>query len=446
MKIDKIVEAVRSLPGIEELNLMQKYMVDHALDPATMLLAPTGSGKTLAFTMPILVAAGEPSAVPAQHPKCVAIAPARELVIQIAGVIRSVAPGFKTVALYGGHDMREEQRSLEAGADIVAATPGRFLDHLNRGSLEMRDPAILVLDEWDKILELGFADEVRRICRRLGHPARIVLTSATDAVELPGYLPARRQFVTADFRDDPAGGVQAPRLEVVRVESPAADKLDTLRDLLLCVGGGRSIVFVNHRESAERVYKALRKQSFHVALYHGGLDQRERELALDLLDNGTVTALVATDLGARGLDIAGVENVIHYHLPLSVEAWTHRNGRTARAGASGTVYAIVSDADNVPGFMEFDRPYFPKPTTDIPVSPKMASLYFDSGRKEKISRGDIAGFLIARGGLRADEVGKIVVKDHSAVAAVPAERLREVAVAVAPFKLKNKRVRITPLS
>lgn len=422
---------------------MQIYMAGHHDDPCTVLLAPTGSGKTLAFTIALLAAAGNPSATPSPVPGGVVMVPSRELAIQVAGVVRSVAREFKTVALYGGHAMDEEQRSLSAGADIVVATPGRLLDHINRGSLELRDPSVLVIDEWDKILELGFADEVRRICRRMGHPRRVVLTSATDAVDLPSYLPLPGRPVTADFRG--ASAVPQPPVATVRVDSPAKDKLDTLRDLLLCMDG-RSIVFVNHRESAERVYKALRREGFAAGLYHGGLDQRQRELALDLLDNGTTPVLVATDLGARGLDIADVANVIHYHIPPSAEAWTHRNGRTGRAGAAGTVYAIISEADSVPEFMSFDRAYSPKPKNEHPGPSATATLYFDAGRKEKISRGDIAGFLMARGSLSRDEVGKIVVKDHGAIAAVPAARLDEVLKSVAPYKLKNKKVRITPLS
>lgn len=443
MTIDKIKAAIKAIDGIEELNPMQVYMTEHHADACTVLLAPTGSGKTLAFTIALLAGAGTPSPVPSERPKCVVLVPSRELALQVAGVVRSAAREFKTVALYGGHAMDEEQRSLSAGADIVVATPGRLLDHINRGSVELHDPSVLVIDEWDKILELGFADEVRRICRRMGHPRRMVFTSATDAVDLPSYLPLPGKPVIADFRS--ASSDTPASVDTVRVDSPAKDKLDTLRDLLLCADG-RSIVFVNHRESAERVYNALRREGFAAGLYHGGLDQRQRELAVDLLDNGTTPVLVATDLGARGLDIAGVANVIHYHIPPSAEAWTHRNGRTGRAGAAGTVYAIISDADNVPEFMSFDRAYSPKPKSERPRRPDTATLYFDAGRKEKISRGDIAGFLMARGNLSRDEVGKIVVKDHGAIAAVPAAKLKEVLASVAPYKLKNKRVRITPLS
>lgn len=204
-------------------------------------------------------------------------------------------------------------------------------------------------------------------------------------------------------------------------------------------------MFVNHRESAERVYDALIKAGFPTGLYHGGLEQRERRQAVDLLDNGTTPILVSTDLASRGLDIEAVGSVIHYHLPVSSESWTHRNGRTARQDASGTVYVITSEGESIPEFMTFDRPYFPGRPSSDPIRSDMATLYFNAGKREKISRGDIAGYLINRGGLTAGEVGKISISDHSAIAAVPRDKAREVVKAVLPHKLKNTRVKVTRL-
>ena len=235
------------------------------------------------------------------------------------------------------------------------------------------------------------------------------------------------------------------------MDSPERDKLATLEELLRSLDNGRAIVFVNHRESAERVYEALKREGLPVGLYHGGLEQRERKLAVDLLNNGTTPILVSTDLGARGLDIDDVNYVIHYHLPPSPESWTHRNGRTARMGADGTVFSIISEGENIPEYVGWQRLYQPKSVSADPIRSDVATIYINAGKKEKISRGDIAGYLMKAGGLRPDQVGKIILDDHSAIVAVPRDVLDGEADApgllerLAPCKLKNTRVRLSLL-
>lgn len=430
-----ILERFRERHNIETLNPMQQLMA--ATDATRLiLLSPTGSGKTAAFAIRLLRALG-PSWGAVQ---AVVIAPSRELVLQIADVIRPVAAGLKTVAFYGGHNMADEVNSLKSMPDIIVATPGRLLDHITRGNLDVAAVGALVLDEYDKSLELGFHDEMRRIARRMKALKLIILTSATRLAELPDFLPMQGAE-TVDFTPT----AQRSRLQTVSVESPERDKLQTLLDLLRSLPNGRAIVFVNHRESAERVYNFLKRESFPVGLYHGGLEQRDRQLALDLFNNGTNPVLVSTDLGSRGLDIDDVNYVIHYHMPLSAESWTHRNGRTARMGADGTAYVITAEGENIPDYVVCDRPYAPRGEASDGIRSDVATLYFNAGKKEKISKGDIAGFLIQKGGLTKDEVGKIMVWDHSAIAAVPRAKIGKVVEAVAPYRLKNTKVRITPL-
>lgn len=430
-----ILERFRERHNIETLNPMQQLMA--ATDATRLiLLSPTGSGKTAAFAIRLLRALG-PSWGAVQ---AVVIAPSRELVLQIADVIRPVAAGLKTVAFYGGHNMADEVNSLKSMPDIIVATPGRLLDHITRGNLDVAAVGALVLDEYDKSLELGFHDEMRRIARRMKALKLIILTSATRLAELPDFLPMQGAE-TVDFTPT----AQRSRLQTVSVESPERDKLQTLLDLLRSLPNGRAIVFVNHRESAERVYNFLKRESFPVGLYHGGLEQRDRQLALDLFNNGTNPVLVSTDLGSRGLDIDDVNYVIHYHMPLSAESWTHRNGRTARMGADGTAYVITAEGENIPDYVVCNRPYAPRGEASDGIRSDVATLYFNAGKKEKISKGDIAGFLIQKGGLTKDEVGKIMVWDHSAIAAVPRAKIGKVVEAVAPYRLKNTKVRITPL-
>lgn len=434
-----ILNAISSRLGIKELNPMQRSMSGIGIKGTYILLAPTGSGKTIAFTIPMLRSLDEGG----EGVRAVVIAPSRELVIQTADVVRRVAAGLKTVAFYGGHPMQEEINSLSVVPDIVVATPGRLLDHLKRHTIDLSGVATIVLDEYDKALELGFADEMKRVCRKMSGARLVILTSATPLAELPPFLPKTAKVETIDF-----SGSSSPRekMQIVHVPSAVRDKIDTLTDLLKSLPNGRVIVFANHRESAERIYKAVRKAGLPVGLYHGGLDQMERENAVEMLNNGSTPILVSTDLGARGLDIAGLSAVVHYHLPTSAEAWTHRNGRTARQDASGEVYVITSDDETIPEYIEWDREYIPQGVSSDPIKATMATLYFNVGKKEKISRGDIVGFLIAKGGVDASQIGRIALRDHSALVAVPASDATRIVKAIAGEKIKNTRVKVTILS
>ena len=443
MKQKEIISNILSRTPVTELNPMQTRMAEIPTHGLFTLLAPTGSGKTLAFAIPLLK-----SLRPADGKiQAIVMAPSRELVLQIFEVIRPIATGLKTVAFYGGHSMQEEVNSLSVTPDIIVATPGRLLDHIKRGQIDVATTSTLVLDEYDKSLELGFADEMKRIFKRLTGLRLILLTSATPSLDLSVLAPINPKGLAPtviDFTEKTASPRQ--RMQVVRVESPSRDKLQTLIDLLHSLKNGRVIVFANHRESAERIHEALRREGFPAGLSHGGLDQNDRENAIQLLANGTTPILVSTDLGSRGLDIPDLSAVIHYHMPVSKEAWTHRNGRTARQDAQGQVYVIASEGDDTPFYISTDRDYAPTGNSTDPIRSDVATLYFNVGKKEKISRGDIVGFLIAKGGLTSDEIGIITLRDHSALVAVPRSKAKELIALLAPHKIKNTRARISLLS
>lgn len=434
MRSDDIIKRITEKTRITSLNEMQQAMAANK-SRHTVLLAPTGSGKTLAFAIPMLMDCRPSDG----HVQAIVIAPSRELVTQIAEVVRPIALPLKTVAFYGGHSMLDETRSLGAVPDIIIATPGRLLDHLNRSTIDLNSVKVLVLDEYDKSLELGFHDEMRRVCRRMGRLDKVILTSATPLAEMPDFLHLANP-VTIDFTDKfdkPSG-----RMEMVEVPSPTRDKLPSLIDLAATFDpASRSIVFVNHRESAQRVYDAMLSAGFPAGIYHGGLDQLQRELAVDMLNNGTTPILIATDLASRGLDIADVQSVVHYHLPPTPEAWTHRNGRTARQGATGTVYIITAEGENIPDYVDWQREYRPQEFSGHPHPSPVATIYFNGGKKEKISRGDIAGFLMQKGGLTSTEITSIIVRDHCAIAAVPSAKIDETLRAIAPHRIKGQRLR-----
>ncbi len=286
--------------GIDEINDMQKRAMAAASESKEIILvAPTGSGKTVAFTLPMLKWLNPPTG----RVQAIIIAPSRELVIQIAGVVRELASGFKVTALYGGHNVEDEVNTLSVTPDIIVATPGRLLDHLKRGNVDPTPTRILILDEYDKSLELGFEDDMRKIFNRLKNVSRIILTSATASTTLPAFIKLDNPL-EIDFSEN-AGSVR-DRMKIYRVDTEK-DKLESLLQLLKSISKEdipeRTIIFVNHRESAVRVAEFLKKHKVACALYHGELDQFQREDAISMFNNGSAPILIATDLAARGLDI-----------------------------------------------------------------------------------------------------------------------------------------------
>lgn len=443
MKQTEIVARIKA-SGIEQLNPIQEaVLASHAKD--LVLLAPTGSGKTLAFCLALLRALPDirhnesaPAAVMA-----VVLAPSRELAMQIHSVLRPIAtPDYRLRLLYGGSDFAAESASMAASVpNIIVATPGRLLDHLKRGTVDISTASALVVDEYDKTLELGFQDEVRRIAARLKRLTNTILTSATEIDALPSFIHADKAE-SINFVENAA---LAARLMAINVPSAQRDKIDSLAALLRSLNGQQAMVFVNHRESAERVVKLLAERNIECELYHGGLEQRQREIALAKFRAKAADILVSTDLAARGLDITGVDNVIHYHMPINEQVWKHRNGRTARAGATGTVYVITGPDENTPEYVSTDHDFYPDSDKAQKLAPRMTMLYITGGKREKLSRGDIAGFVMKQCGIKPDHVGLITVGLDYSLVAVVASEAHIVIETAHKARLKNKRVRITPV-
>lgn len=434
MREKEFLPLLESKLGISELNAMQKKMLERGSEKRDIiLLSPTGSGKTVAFILPVLKMLKEPTG----RVQVIVIAPSRELVIQIAGVFGSLAAGYKVTALYGGHKVEDEVNSLKVVPDIVVATPGRLLDHINRRNIDVVPVRILVLDEFDKTLELGFEDELKKIIGRLKNVSRNILTSATRADILPEFLKLENP-IEVSFLEENAR--LRRRMQVSRVNSDGKDKLSTLLALLKNLSEGKNpekgIIFVNHRESAERVADYLISKGVDCVLYHGALDQRQRETAVTVFNNGSRPILVATDLAARGLDIEGVKNIIHYHQALTPEAYTHRNGRTARVDAEGDIFILVGPDEDIREFAEIDREKHLDTSVEAPLKSGLTTIGINAGKKEKLSKGDIVGFLTKDCGLEGTEIGRINVFDHYSLVAVPEDRAQ-----IIIQKGKNSRIK-----
>ena len=439
MKEKEILQRVKERMGIDSLNDMQLAALNawKAGGGDLVLYSPTGTGKTLAFALCLLQALKPPM----QQLQAVVMAPSRELVIQTADILRSLAADYKVTPCYGGHAVADEKASLAVTPDIVVATPGRLLDHHKRGHIDLSGTRLLVLDEMDKALELGFEDEMRRLIKVMPRINRRIMASATVLDEVPEYVRLHNPFTLNVLEQT---DLPAERIKVWQVVSNDKDKLETLRQLLLSLDGGKTIVFANFRESVERIYQSLHKAGFSVGIYHGALDQQQRETAVAMLNNGSINILISTDLASRGLDIDTVEHIVHYHLPINEQTYIHRNGRTARVDALGNAYVITAPDEPLPEWIDVDEPFRLNPT-GRPARATMTTLYFQAGKKEKLSRGDIMGFIANNGGVEPSAIGRIDVRDHYSLAAVPRNQAQQVLTLLQQAKIKGKKVRISLL-
>lgn len=439
MKTEDILNAARERMGIDALNDMQAHALDSWKSGRgdMVLYSPTGTGKTLAFALCLLQAMKPPM----QQLQAVILAPSRELVLQTAQVLRQLATGYKVTPCYGGHAVSDEKASLSVVPDIIVATPGRLLDHHRRGHINLSGARLLVLDEMDKSLELGFEDEMRQLLKNMPRLNRRILASATVLEIIPDFVRLHNPFTLNVLEDS---SQPADRIMVLQVKAESKDKLDTLRDLLLTLDSGKAIVFANYRESAERIHKWISGKAIDAVLYHGAMDQQERECAVAMFNNGSANILVSTDLASRGLDIDKVEHIIHYHLPVSEQTYIHRNGRTARVAATGEAYVIVAPDEQLPAWISIDEPLILNPVACASRAP-MVTLYFQAGKKEKLSRGDIMGFIANNGGVEASEIGRIDVRDHYALAAIPRQQAQATLKRLQAAKIKGRKVRISLL-
>lgn len=443
MREKEFLPLVKSKLGIDELNDMQRAMLAAApqASQGLILLAPTGSGKTLAFALPLLKELNPP----AGRVQAIVLAPGRELALQIADILRKLAPAYRLVALYGGHNVTDEVNSLAVTPDIIVATPGRLLDHIRRRNIDVISCRIVVLDEFDKSLSLGFEQEMERIFSHLKNVSRIILTSATQAPSLPDFLPIK-QPVTLSYQ---SGEEELKERQPVHVVDVEKDKIEGLLRLLASLSKNehqpRTAIFVNHRESAERVDAWLRKHGAASVLYSGALDQTAREKALALFRAGSKPYLVTTDLGARGLDIDDVDNVIHYHLPPTPQDWTHRNGRTARAGKNGDVYVLRAPGEQLPDYMEpYEELTLPADaSTKLPAS-RLETLWIGAGKREKISKGDLLGWLTKECNILGAEIGRLEVSDHFSLATMTRAAAQKILARGKNQRIKGANRRITP--
>jgi len=423
--------------GIESLNEMQEVAQDAILnDNNVLLLSPTGSGKTLAFLLPILEML-QPEILSVQ---CLILVPSRELGLQIEQVWKKMGTDYKVNVCYGGHSIDTEIKNLSNPPAVLIGTPGRIADHIDRGTFRLDKIQTLILDEFDKSLQLGFHEQMSFIIGKLSKLNKRVLVSATSDIEIPKYTRVVNPTIL-DFI--PTVEDNESNLATKMVVSKEKDKLGSLFSLICSLKSQSAIVFCNHRDAAERISDTLCEKGIYVTYYHGGMDQEERERALIQFRNGSVSYLITTDLAARGLDIPEMKHVIHYHLPLKEDEFTHRNGRTARMQATGTAYVIVHESEKKMDYLDYGMEVLAVDKSNtLPKPPEFQTIYISGGKKNKLNKIDIVGFFSQKGNLEKGDLGLIEVKDFISFAAVKFNKVKDLLLAIKEEKMKGKKFKI----
>lgn len=424
--------------GITQLNLLQEECLKViSKEKEVVILSPTGSGKTLAFALPIL---SEINPNYTNKIQALILAPSRELAQQIEQVIKATRSGFKVNCFFGGHEMRFEKQSLTQPPHVLIGTPGRIADHFRRGTINGKSIEFLVIDEFDKSLEIGFKDDLSYIRTQLPNLKKKVLTSATAMNEIPDYiLDGKPKFIHNKVDSE-----QSEKRSIFLVEAPQAKEV-VLHKLLKALTNEPTLVFCNFKETVGEIERFLRKQGIELVSFHGGLEQKDREKNLVQFRNRSVNVLVTTDLAARGLDIPEIKHVIHLQLPVHEAEFIHRNGRTARMHKEGSVYVIK-------GKDFFHKDYLPKNMVSFDFNKKIetkteaniefVTLYISKGKKDKLRKLDIVGYAIQTGGLEKEDLGLIEVKDAFSYIAVNKEKADNLIKKAKQVKLKNIQVQI----
>lgn len=431
MNIIKILENLE----ISSLNQIQKSTLQAAQkESEIILLAPTGSGKTLGFLFPIL----NKLDTGIDGIQVLIVVPARELALQIEQVFKKMGTKIKVSICYGGHDKKIEINNFTEAPAVLIGTPGRIAYHIKNNNFDPLSIKTLVLDEFDKALELGFHEDVSFIIKEIENVSQKILTSATNISEMPEFAGLKKPKILDFLKTKEI----KPDLKLRKVMTTSEEKLDTLFKLICKIGNKRTLIFCNHRDAVDRISELLREKGIARENFHGGLEQDERERALLKFRNDSSRILITTDLAARGLDIPEVESIVHYQLPPQEDAFIHRNGRTARMNAKGFVYLIMTEDEHFPFIKNNTEIENLDGDYKIPERTPFQTIYISAGKKDKVNKVDIVGFLLKKGGLEKDDIGLLEVKDTTSYAAINRKKMLALLKKLEGERLKNKKLKI----
>ena len=435
---DKLTGSVLNKFEIAALNPMQEEAIKTIrLKSDVVLLSPTGTGKTLAFLLPLI----ETLDINCSEIQILILVPSRELAQQIEQVTRKMGSGFKVNTVYGGRAGALDKIDLKHRPAILIGTPGRIADRLRRDKFPLEFISTLVLDEFDKSLEIGYEKEMTEIIEALPNVQQRILTSSTSDAKIPEFVGLQKP-VFINYSQEGSS-----QLTVKILLSSEKDKLKTLAKALAFIGCQPGIIFCNFKAALERVSDFLTENHIHHECFHGGMEQIDRERALIKFRNGTSQLLLATDLAARGLDVPEIKFILHYHLPPRNKEFTHRNGRTARMNRNGIAYILHWKEEELPDFIQEIAPenliIEDQQIATLPPPVKWKTLYITGGRLDKISKGDVAGLFLKQGQIQKNQLGVIELKQNCTYVGVHAEIAEILIERTNNSKLKNKKVRIS---
>jgi len=408
----------------------------------------TGSGKTAAFGLGLL----QKLNVKSFKAQSIVLCPTRELADQVASEIRKLARAIhniKVLTLCGGAPFGPQIGSLEHGVHIVVGTPGRIEEHLRKGTLKLDHITTLVLDEADRMLDMGFQDTIDQIIEKIPTQRQTLLFSATFPDEIASI--AERVMQNPAMVEAPSTHEESTIKQYFYKANSADDRMMALRLLLAKYKPDSVLVFCNTKIDTQDVADELIYYGFYALAIHGDLDQRERDQALIRFSNKSISVLVATDVAARGLDIDSLDMVINFNIAHDAEVHVHRIGRTGRAGRSGIACTLYGDRETHKlNALELDIEPDPLPSDsllDKPIKkPAMTTLKIDGGKKQKLRPGDIVGGLTGKDGIPGDKIGKIIVASNWSYVAVSSELVKQALKKISNDKLKGRSFRVRILS
>jgi len=408
----------------------------------------TGSGKTAAFGLGLL----QKLNVKSFKAQSIVLCPTRELADQVASEIRKLARAIhniKVLTLCGGAPFGPQIGSLEHGVHIVVGTPGRIEEHLRKGTLKLDHITTLVLDEADRMLDMGFQDAIDQIIEKIPAQRQTLLFSATFPDEIASI--AERVMQNPAMVEAPSTHEESTIKQYFYKANSADDRMMALRLLLAKYKPDSVLVFCNTKIDTQDVADELIYYGFYALAIHGDLDQRERDQALIRFSNKSISVLVATDVAARGLDIDSLDMVINFNIAHDPEVHVHRIGRTGRAGRSGIACTLYGDRETHKlNALELDIDPDTLPSDsllDKPIKkPAMTTLKIDGGKKQKLRPGDIVGGLTGKDGIPGDKIGKIIVASNWSYVAVSSELVKQALKKISNDKLKGRSFRVRILS
>ncbi len=445
----ELLEALASQGIFEPTPIQQEALSDLLAGKDVLAQAKTGSGKTLAFALAILSNVDATSGVQA-----LVLCPTRELADQVTQAIRKVAvrlPNLKISAFYGGIPVRVHVESLVHEPSIVVGTPGRILELIQNGALKLSGLKTLVLDEADRMLDMGFEPAIQAIQKALPAKRQTLLFSAT--------FPEQVKTLSKNYQNTPKEilldtDTRSEHIEQLFFEVTHARKNDALLQLLGQLQPEQALVFCNTKIDCQNVEQHLSKSGFDVCALHGDLEQRDRDEAMVRFQNGSVRVLVATDVAARGLDVSDLPLVLSYELAHQADVHVHRVGRTGRAGKDGRALALVSSAEMgrvvaIEQQMNMSAVWQRIDLNAIKLNPLKASwktLVIDAGRKDKLRPGDILGALTSKGVIDGKQVGKIALFDTRSYVAIQQQVADKALSMLRQDKIKGRTFRVRLLA